>query len=194
MNTTNLVLASGSRYRQYLLEKLHLPFVACAADIDESPRPGEQPEQLATRLAREKALALCEQYPHSLIIGSDQVAVLHGRQLTKPGSRTACMEQLQAAAGQAVDFYTGISLIDSASGECHGDMDRCTVCFRPLSKRQISRYVDLEKPYDCAGGFKSEGLGIALFERIAGDDPNALVGLPLIKLVSLLEKFNVQVL
>jgi len=194
MTTKNLVLASSSRYRRSLLEKLHLPFIASTADIDETPRPGEQSEQLALRLAREKALALCDQYPHSLIIGSDQVAVLQGRQLTKPGSLVACVEQLQAAAGNAVEFYTGISLVDSATGECRWDVDRCTVYFRPLSKRQIRRYVELEKPCDCAGGFKGEGLGIALFERIAGNDPNALVGLPLIRLVDLLEQFNVQVL
>ncbi len=194
MTTQNLILASSSRYRRKLLEKLHLPFVAEAADIDETAHPGERPERQAVRLAQEKAQALSGRYPHSLIIGSDQVAVLQGRQLTKPGSFAVTMEQLQAVAGQAVEFYTGICLVDSDTGQYECAMDRCTVHFRALTDRQIKRYVQREKPYDCSGGFKSEGLGIALFERITGDDPNALVGLPLIKLVGLLEKFGVSVL
>ncbi|MBF6647688.1 nucleoside triphosphate pyrophosphatase [Methylobacter sp. BlB1] len=194
MKINNLILASSSPYRQALLKKLHLEFKAISPKVDERPLEHEAPEALALRLGKLKAQALCEKYPDHLIIGSDQVAVLNGQQLHKPGGRARAIEQLQAASGNAVIFFTSICIIDSNTMCCLTDLDVCTAYFKTLSCRQIEHYVDLEKPYDCAGSFKSESLGIALFEKIQGDDPNALTGLPLIKLTSLLEKFGVHVL
>jgi septum formation protein len=194
MPSSPLVLASSSRYRQALLAKLGLPFEAAAPAIDETARPGETPAQLSMRLAVEKARALAGRYPAHLIIGSDQVAMLEGIQLTKPGGFARTVEQLRAAAGKPVEFLTSICLLDSASGQALTDIDRTIVHFRPLTDRQIEAYVNKEQPYDCAGGFKSEGLGIVLFERIEGEDPNALVGLPLIRLARLLAEFGVEIL
>ncbi len=189
-----LILASSSPYRQALLAKLGLPFEAEAPAIDETARADETPIQLADRLAEEKARALGTRYPAHLIIGSDQVAMLGGTQLTKPGNPARTVEQLRAASGKSVEFFTSICVLDSATGEALADMDRTVVHFRPLTDHQIEGYVDKERPFDCAGGFKSEGLGVALLEKIDGEDPNALVGLPLIRLVRLLEKFGVDVL
>ncbi|MGR8932896.1 MAG: Maf family protein [Gammaproteobacteria bacterium] len=194
MYPVKLLLASSSPYRRGLLQKLHLDFVADSPEIDEAPFPGEAPEHLATRLSQEKAAALAEKYPEHLIIGSDQVAVLDGKVLPKPGCRANTIAQLAAASGKIVYFYTGICVFDGRSGQFRTDYDRCAVTFKKLSQEQIARYVDCERPFDCAGGFKAESLGIALFERITGDDPNALVGLPLIKLIALLEEFGVKVL
>ncbi|MFM8333479.1 MAG: Maf family protein [Candidatus Methylumidiphilus sp.] len=189
-----LVLASSSPYRQTLLAKLGLPFEAVSPAIDETPGAGETPTALSTRLAREKALALAARFPEHLIIGSDQVAMLEGRQLNKPGNHAATVGQLRDAAGKRVEFLTSICVLDAASGKALVEVDRTLVHFRPLTAGQIERYADKEHPYDCAGGFKSEGLGIALFTRLETEDPNALVGLPLIRLVRLLEKFGVDVL
>lgn len=189
-----LVLASSSRYRQALLAKLGLPFEAAAPSVDETAKPGETPAQLSTRLAEEKAQALAGRYPAHLIVGADQVAMLEGAQLTKPGNFARAVEQLRAASGQRVEFLTSVCLLDSASGRALADTDRTVVHFRPLTDRQIAAYVGKERPYDCAGGFKSEGLGIVLFERIEGEDPNALVGLPLIRLARLLAAFGVEIL
>lgn len=189
-----IVLASGSRYRAELLRKLNLDFISCSSNIDESARDGESAAELAIRLSKAKAAALSADYPNHLIIGSDQVAVCGSQFLNKPGNREQAIRQLKAQSGQIVQFYTGISVFDSASGHCLTDIDICSVHFRTLSDRQIESYVDLEQPFDCAGSFKSEGLGIALFSRIEGDDPNALIGLPLIKLIALLEEFGVNIL
>ncbi len=189
-----IVLASGSRYRAELLRKLHLNFISCSSNIDESARDGESAMELAIRLSEAKAAALSSDYSNHLIIGSDQVAVCGSHFLNKPGSREQAIRQLKAQSGQTVQFYTGISVFDSANGYCLSDIDICSVHFKALNDRQIESYVDLEQPFDCAGSFKSEGLGIALFSRIEGDDPNALIGLPLIKLVALLEKFGVNIL
>ncbi len=189
-----LVLASASLYRKELLRKLGLDFITCPAEIDETAQEFETADQLAVRLAVEKAKSVAVRFAEHLIIASDQVAMHQGQQLTKPGSKDAAIDQLNRQSGHAVAFHTGLCLLDGASGRCTTALDRCTVYFKRLSADQIRRYVELEKPYDCAGSFKSEGLGIALFERIEGDDPNALVGLPLIKLVSLLEQFGVRVL
>lgn len=189
-----LILASSSSYRQALLAKLGLPFEAIAPSIDETAQPGETAIQLSRRLAEEKARALAVRFPSHLIIGSDQVAMLDGIQLGKPGTPAATISQLRAASGKSVEFLTSLCVLDSASGEARIDTDRTIVHFRPLTDRQIESYVDKERPYDCAGGFKSESLGIALFEKIEGEDPNALVGLPLIRLVRLLEKFGAEVL
>lgn len=194
MKTNNLVLASGSHYRQSLLSKLNLEFSAVAPDIDETPLPGESPEQTSRRLSQAKASALQDRFPAHLIIGSDQVAVSNGRQLGKPGDKNNAINQLTAASGRSMTFFTSVSVLNSGTGQIITETDRCNVFFKPLSAKQIERYVDIEQPYDCAGGFKSEGLGIALFERIQTDDPNALIGLPLIKLLSILEQFNVRVI
>jgi septum formation protein len=189
-----LVLASSSRYRQALLAKLGLAFEAGTPSIDESAREGETPMQLSIRLAEEKARALAERFPAHLIIGSDQVAMLEGIQLGKPGSHTQTVRQLRAAAGKTVEFLTSVCVLDSATGQALTDIDRTLVHFRPLTDSQIEGYVDKERPYDCAGGFKSEGLGIVLMEKLETEDPNALVGLPLIRLAGLLEKFGVEIL
>ncbi|MGZ4960180.1 MAG: Maf family protein [Methylomonas sp.] len=189
-----IVLASGSSYRAELLRKLHLDFISCSSNIDESPHDGESAAEQAVRLSEAKACALSADYPQHLIIGSDQVAVCGSQFLNKPGNREQAIRQLKAQSGQTVWFYTGIAVLDSASGRCLSDIDICSVHFKALSDKQIESYVDLEQPFDCAGSFKSEGLGIALFSRIEGGDPNALIGLPLIKLIALLEKFGATIL
>lgn len=189
-----LVLASGSAYRRQLLEKLGLAFISHSPDIDESPLPGETPERLALRLSLEKARALAGHYPDALIVGSDQVACLDGLLLGKPGSHDPARKQLRAASGRTVTFYTGLCLYNSATGDHQCVCEPCEVVFRPLSEAQIERYLHREQPYDCAGSFKSEGLGIALFTAIRCEDPNTLVGLPLIELVTLLESAGVEVL
>ena len=162
-------------------------------DIDEAAHLSEPPEHLALRLAEEKASALASQFPDHLIIGSDQVAILDNQQLHKPGTREMNLRQLRDSAGKTAVFYTGLCVIDTRSGTCLHDMDITRVRFRQLSERQIENYVDREKSWNCAGGFKSEGLGIALFEKMETEDPNALVGLPLIRLIRLLEGFGVHV-
>ncbi|NJD05233.1 MAG: septum formation inhibitor Maf [Methylococcaceae bacterium] len=189
-----LVLATGSRYRRQLLGKLELPFDSASPDIDESHRPGESPMALARRLASEKAMALANQFPDHLIIGSDQVAELNGRALGKPGTHSRATAQLRAASGNTMVFFTAVCVLDSRSTLSRSDVDRTVVYFRPLTDQQIERYVDREQPLDCAGSFKSEGLGIALFEKIDGEDPNALIGLPLIRLIRILEAFGCRVL
>jgi septum formation protein len=192
--TYPLVLASTSPYRRELLQKLGLPFETAAPGVPEGSRENEPPEALAPRLATEKALAVAQRFSGHLVIGSDQVAALDGELLGKPLTRENAVRQLRKASGRAVRFYTALCVVDSATGEARTDLDLCTVVFRSLALEQIERYVDRERPLDCAGAFKSEGLGIALFERIEGDDPNALVGLPLIRLIRLLEGFGVAVL
>ena len=194
MKPNNLVLASSSNYRQALLKKLQLNFTVASPNIDESPLANESPIELALRLSKLKACALMGKFPDHLIIGSDQVALLNGCQLNKPGNRDNAIDQLKAASGNQVSFYTGICVVNSKTKQCLTDLDICTVFFKTLTQQQIKHYVDLDQPYDCAGGFKSESLGIALFEKIQGDDPNALVGLPLIKLIALLAKFDVHLL
>jgi len=191
---SRLVLASSSAYRQVLLAKLGLPFEAAPPSIDETAHPGETPELLCQRLAEEKARALAERFPAHLIIGSDQVALLEGIQLGKPGSHARTVAQLRAASGKAVGFYTSVCVLDSATGKALVDMDKTVAHFRELADRQIETYVEKDRPFDCAGGFKSEGFGIALLDRLETGDPNALVGLPLIRLVRLLERFGVDVL
>ncbi len=190
----SLVLASSSPHRRDLLAKLGLRFQCASPDIDERAHPDERPEALALRLGREKAEALATRFPRHLIIGSDQVALLDGRQLHKPGDAANAHQQLQAASGRCVEFYTSICVLDAATGGCRADLDRTRVHFRTLNYDQIQDYVERDQPFDCAGGFKSEGLGIALFERLETEDPNALVGLPLIRLIRLLESFGVRVI
>ena len=194
MQTHKFILASSSIYRHTLLAKLQLSFKAESPDIGETLQLNESPAEAAIRLATAKAQSLDVKYPEHFIIGSDQIAILTGRQLSKPGTRADTIEQLQASSGKKIEFFTGICLLNSRTGAFHTDLDKCTVFFKTLTSDQIDHYVDMEKPYDCAGGFKSEGLGIALFERIESSDPNSLVGLPLIKLISLLNKFGINVI
>ena len=190
----NLVLASGSQYRQALMKQLGLEFTAESPEIDESALTDESPEQIALRLSTGKAKSLTWKYPDHIIIGSDQVAMLNNRQLTKPGNRRNCISQLRSVSGKRVIFYTGLCVLDSKTGRFITEVDVCSVDFRTLTDTQIERYVDRDQPFDCAGGFKSESLGIALIKRITGNDPNALIGLPLIKLTEILNQFGCSVL
>ena len=176
------------------MEKLKLQFRAVSPEIDESPLPGETAKPLAARLSMAKAHALSAQYCEHLIIGSDQVAMHGTKQLMKPGNRENAIQQLCRVSGDCVRYYTGVCVFDTRSNKYLTEVDTCMVYFRTLTERQIQRYVELDRPYQCAGGFKSESLGIALFERIDGDDPNALVGLPLIRLVGMLEAFGVRMI
>ncbi len=189
-----LILASTSPYRRQLLERLGVPFSTDNPEVDESHLDGESAEQLVRRLAEAKARSVAISRPGALVIGSDQVAVLEDRILGKPGSRERAIEQLTASAGKQVDFLTGLCVADSTSGETQVDVVPYSVVFRPLSQVQIDAYVAREEPYNAAGSFKSEGLGIALFERMAGHDPTALVGLPLIRLVSMLQAAGMEIL
>jgi len=189
-----LVLASSSPFRKSLLDKLNIPYETHSPDIDESARPDESPTELVARLAEEKAHAVTEQWPDALIIGSDQVAVIDDRVLGKPHSHEKAIEQLQLASGRKVTFYTGLSLYNAQTGRAQTDVVPFEVHFRHLSDTMIENYLRAEEPYQCAGSFKSEGLGIALFERLRGDDPNTLIGLPLIRLISMLEAEDMPVL
>ncbi|WP_193132081.1 Maf family protein [Enterobacter hormaechei] len=184
----NLVLASTSPYRRMLLEKLGIPFECAAPEVDETPQPGESPRHLVTRLAKEKAQSLAVRYPAHLIIGSDQVCVLDGEITGKPHTEENACQQLLRARGSIVTFYTGLALYNSASGHLQTECEPFDVHFRHLSEQEIMDYVRRERPLDCAGSFKSEGLGIALFDKMDGRDPNTLVGLPLIALCQMLRR------
>lgn len=188
-----LILAFSSMHRRALLERLQVPYEVCAPDIDESRAPDERPADYVARLSREKAQAVATRYPQALIIGSDQAAVLDAAILGKPGNRARALEQLRQASGRCVEFYTGLTLLNAATGATQTSVVTTRVHFRQLSDDTISRYLDKEQPYDCAGSFKSEALGIALFERIEGDDPTALIGLPLIALVGMLANQGVSI-
>ncbi len=183
-----LVLASTSRYRRELLERLRLSFDVARPDVDETASPGESPRDLAIRLAQAKACAVATQLADDAwALGSDQVAEVEGRALGKPGGRAAAIAQLDSMSGRIVRFHTALCLAH-ADGRTFADIDLTEVHFRALTDAEIERYVDAEQPFDCAGSFKSEGLGIALFERIDNRDPSALVGLPLIATCMLLRK------
>lgn len=183
-----LVLASTSRYRRELLERLRLSFDVARPDVDETASPGESPRDLAIRLAQAKACAVATQLADDAwALGSDQVAEVEGRALGKPGGRAAAIAQLDSMSGRIVRFHTALCLAH-ADGRTFADIDLTEVHFRALTDTEIERYVDAEQPFDCAGSFKSEGLGIALFERIDNRDPSALVGLPLIATCMLLRK------
>ncbi|WP_397458151.1 nucleoside triphosphate pyrophosphatase [Pseudomonas asplenii] len=188
-----LLLASSSVYRRELLDRLRLPFTCSSPDIDESQRPGEPAEALVRRLAEEKARALSASHPQHLIIGSDQVAVLDGRILGKPHSFEKAREQLLAASGASVSFLTGLALLNSQSGRCQVDCVAFTVHMRPLDSARIERYLRAEQPYDCAGSFKAEGLGVSLFQSTEGPDATSLIGLPLIRLVDMLLTEGVEI-
>ncbi|MFH0934723.1 MAG: Maf family nucleotide pyrophosphatase [Pseudomonadota bacterium] len=194
MNSQPLILASTSKYRSQLLSTLQIPFLSAAPDVDETPLPGESAEQTSWRLAQVKAEVVAQRFPDALIIGSDQVALLEGQQLGKPMNHDNAVKQLRAMRGKTVTFYTALSLLNAANGEMQTDVAVTKVSFRDLSDDEIERYLLKEQPYHCAGSAKSEGLGIALISRIEGEDPNALIGLPLIKLVGMLEKQGVMIL
>lgn len=189
-----LILASTSPYRKALLERLGIPFDSAAPNVDEAHLPGEHPSQLVRRLAEAKARAVGDLHGDALIIGSDQVAVLGDTVLGKPGNHENAAHQLQRAAGKRVTFHTGLCLLNAATQRSQCDVILFSVVFRRLSGAQIEHYLQREQPYNCAGSFKSEGLGIALFDRLEGDDPTALIGLPLIRLVRMLEQEGVGVI
>lgn len=190
----HLVLASTSVYRQALLQKLGLAFECCNPNIDETPKVDESAQALVLRLAQAKALAGGEYFPDSLIIGSDQVAVIDDKIIGKPHHFDNAVAQLTQASGKAITFYTGLALYNAATGTMTAEVEPFTVHFRHLSHAQIVSYIEKEEPYYCAGSFKSEGLGIALFTQLEGRDPNTLVGLPLILLTEMLLAQGVDVL
>lgn len=192
MSSLQLVLASTSIYRRELLLRLQLPFSVVAPDVDETPLTGEAPEKTAGRLAELKARAVRGQFPDALIIGSDQVAVLEGTHLGKPLTHENALKQLRFMSGKTVVFHTALCLFNNAANTVQHDVVASQVTFRSLSDAQIERYLSREQPYHCAGSAKTEGLGIALIEKIQGDDPNALIGLPLISLVSMLANEGVE--
>ena len=185
-----LVLASTSRYRRELLARLALPFETAAPDVDETPRAGEAPRELALRLALEKAQAvaqaMADRKPQAIVIGSDQVADLHGQPLGKPGTHERAAAQLARMSGQTVLFHTAVAVVQASRGFAQSSLVTVTVRFRTLDAATIERYLLAEQPYDCAGSAKSEGLGIALLQAIESDDPTALIGLPLIRTAQLL--------
>lgn len=189
-----IVLASSSVYRRELLARLGLSFSIFAPDIDEHAELDERPRQIALRLSLAKARAAASGHPKALIIGSDQVAILDGVQLGKPGNFENAVRQLRSARGRNVDFCTGICLYNSDSGNMQAEVVHNSVVFRSCSDAEIERYLHREAPYHCAGSARTEGLGIALIQKISGDDPNALIGLPLIALVGMLRNEGVAVI
>ena len=188
-----LLLASSSVYRRELLARLQLPFTCSSPDIDESPLAGESAIELVRRLAQAKAQALDASHPGHLIIGSDQVAVLDGKIIGKPHTFDKAREQLLAASGASVTFLTGLALLNSQSGHCQLDCIPFTVHMRTLDPARVEHYLRAEQPYDCAGSFKAEGLGVSLFQRTEGPDATSLVGLPLIRLVDMLLAEGIQI-
>jgi len=182
----NLVLASSSPYRKALLERLEIPFEVDTPDVDESPRAGEAPQDYVRRLAVDKARAVAARHPHALVIGSDQAAVHGGRIVGKPADHDDAVRQLLEASGHSVTLYTALALVNADTGGVQSDVVPFTVHFRELTREVVERYLEREQPYGCAGSLRAEGLGIALLKRFEGDDPNALIGLPLIRLVDML--------
>ena len=183
-----IVLASSSPYRVKILQQLRLPFKTCTPDIDESPKPGENTREYVSRLALEKARAVCNRFPDSLVIGSDQGCTLNGLILGKPGTHDAAFKHLKLCRGNWVEFQTGVALINTGSGQEHVEVETYRVKFRNLSDEEIRAYIALDKPLDCAGSFKVEEAGVCLFKAMEGNDYNTLLGLPLITLVTLLKK------
>jgi septum formation protein len=176
-----LILGSTSPYRRELLSRLRIPFQVSAPEVDETPIPGEEPAQLACRLAMDKAQAVATRFPQAVVIGSDQVADLDGEAIGKPGAHEAAVAQLRRMRGQRVIFQTAVAVVCQATGFAQMELAAVQVCFRPFADSEIEAYLQAEQPYDCAGSAKSEGLGIALLDSIDSDDPTALVGLPLIR-------------
>jgi septum formation protein len=187
-----LILASTSRYRRELLQRLRLAFEVESPEVDEAPLPGERPAELAQRLALAKARAVAARHRDAVVIGSDQVADLDGTPLGKPGSHARAVEQLRAMSGRAIVFQTGVAVVCAARGFEAAALAPVTVRFRTLSDAEIDHYLRTEQPYDCAGSAKSETLGIALLDAIESDDPSALVGLPLIRTCALLRQAGID--
>ena len=192
MNSQLLVLASTSIYRCELLKRLQLPFETAAPDVDETPLPGESARATSTRLAQEKARAVASRYPDALIIGSDQVALLEGQQIGKPLTHDNAALQLRTMRGKTTTFYTALTLFNSKTGNMQTKVAENHVTLRHLSDDEIEAYLLKEQPYHCAGSAKSEGLGVALMSSMSGDDPNALIGLPLILLCDMLRRENMR--
>jgi len=189
-----LILASSSPFRRELLERLKIPFEVMAPEVDETPRPGETPENLVERLAIGKAQKIAAQRPDALVIGSDQVAVYDGVIVGKPHSHDNAVRQLRSASGKTVTLYTGLALVNAGTRRVQCEVIPYRVTFRALTDAQIESYLRKEQPYSCAGSVRSEGLGIALLEKFAGDDPNTLIGLPLIRLVRMLENEGIKII
>lgn len=192
MNSQLLVLASTSVYRSELLKRLQLPFETAAPNVDETPLPGELARATSLRLAQEKARAVATAFPDALIIGSDQVALLEGKQIGKPLTHDNAVNQLRAMRGKTTIFHTALALLNSKTGRIQAEVTENHVTLRNLTDAEIEGYLLKEQPYHCAGSAKSEGLGIALMSRMTGDDPNALIGLPLILLTEMLRRENVR--
>jgi len=192
MTNHRLLLASSSVYRRDILQKLRLPFTYAAPNIDESPLPHESASDLVRRLAETKAISLAERYPDHLIIGSDQVATLNNQIIGKPHTHTKAVEQLTRFRNRTVVFLTGLCLYNVTTQKLQTCVERYSVSFRDLTDAQINTYLTLEQPYDCAGSFKSEGLGISLFSKMEGEDPNTLIGLPLIALIRMLNNEGID--
>ncbi len=189
-----IVLGSTSPFRKALLERLRIDFVCDSPNIDETPLDNEPVEEMVVRLAIAKARAIAGNHPNSLIIGSDQSAVLDGEKLSKPGNFENAFQQLSRASGQKITFQTGLCLLNTETGNIQSACIPYTVVFKNLTPTMIENYLRKEEPYNCAGSFKSEALGIALFERFEGSDPNALIGLPLIELVNFLNNEGFSIL
>jgi septum formation protein len=192
LNSQLLVLASSSIYRSELLKRLKLPFETAVPNVDETPLPQESARATSMRLAQEKARIVAGNYPDALIIGSDQVALLDGKQLGKPLTHDNAVKQLRAMRGKTTCFYTALTLLNSRTGNLQTEVAENYVTLRELSDKEIEGYLQKEQPYHCAGSSKSEGLGIALMSKMTGDDPNALIGLPLILLIEMLRRENVR--
>ena len=189
-----LVLASTSLYRKELLQRLGVPFITAAPDLDESALTGETAAQTSERLAIAKAQVLADQFPNSLIIGSDQVALLNGEQLGKPGNHERAVRQLAAMRGHTIDFHTALCLFNTATGRTQSYVDVTRVTMRNYSDAQIESYLQREQPYNCAGSAKTEGLGVVMIAAIEGRDPAAIIGLPLIELITMLTAENFPIL
>jgi septum formation protein len=192
LNSQLLVLASSSIYRSELLKRLQLPFEIAAPNVDETPLPHESARATSMRLSQEKARAITVDYPDALIIGSDQVALLEGRQIGKPLTHDNAVDQLRTMRGKTTCFYTALTLLNSKTGNMQTEVAKNFVTLRDLSDEEIEGYLLKEQPYHCAGSAKSEGLGIALISSMTGEDPNALIGLPLILLIQMLRNENVR--
>ena len=193
-NNRNLILGSTSAYRRDLLARLHIPFEVAAPDVDETPLPGEAPHALAERLALAKARVVAVRFPHAVVIGSDQVADLNGQSLGKPGTHDKAVAQLRQMRGQTVVFQTAVAVVCLETGFEQSSLAAVRTKFRDLTDDEIESYLQLEKPYDCAGSAKSEGLGIALLDAIYSDDPTALIGLPLIRTCQMLRAAGMALL
>ena len=188
----SIILASSSPYRKQILERSGITFQSCSPDIDETPQINESASALVERLSLQKAQALSDQFPHSLIIGSDQVSELNGEIFGKPTDRNDAIRQLTLASGNVVILHTGLVLLNSTTGTIQSTVDTYEVVTRELSSKRIRRYIDAEKPYDCCGSLKVEGTGICLIKKLTGTDPNTLMGLPLLRLIDMLENEGVR--